>query len=61
MFSVSRNYFNNNILIITKNHAADAELGFLTKSISKPKSRATAMPTSWELINENLFIQNQNF
>ena len=35
--------------IITKNHAADKEIGFLTKSISKLNGYATAMPTAWEL------------
>ena len=35
--------------IITKNHAADPEIEFLTKTISKPNGRATAMPTAWEL------------
>ena len=39
-----------NFRIITKNHAADPEIGFHTKSISKPNGRATAMPTAWELI-----------
>ena len=38
-----------NSRIITKNHAADPEIWFLTKSISKPYDRATAMPTAWEL------------
>ena len=38
-----------NLRIKTKNHAADPEIGFLTKSISKPYGRATAMPTAWEL------------
>ena len=38
-----------NSRIITKNHAADPEIGFLTKSISKPYGRAKAMPTAWEL------------
>ena len=38
-----------NSRIITKNHAADPEIGFLTKSISKPYGRATAIPTAWEL------------
>ena len=37
-----------NLRIITKNHAADPEKGFLTKSISKPYGRATAMPPAWE-------------
>ena len=32
-----------------ENHAADPEIGFLTKSISKLNGRATAMPTAWEL------------
>ena len=39
-----------NFRIITKNHAADPEIGFLTKSISKPFGRATVMPTVWDLI-----------
>ena len=38
-----------NLRIIMKNHAADTEIEFLTKSISKPNGRATAMPTAWEL------------
>ena len=38
-----------NSRIIAKNHAADPEIGLLTKSISKPYGRATAMPTAWEL------------
>ena len=38
-----------NLRIITKNDAADPEIGFLTKSISKPYGRATAMPPAWEL------------
>ena len=33
-----------NLRIITKNHAAGPEIGFLTKSISKPYGLATAMP-----------------
>ena len=39
-----------NLRIITKNHAADPEIGFLTKSVSKLNGCATAMPTAWELI-----------
>ena len=39
-----------NLRIITKNHAADPEKGFLAKSISKSNGYATAMPTAWELI-----------
>ena len=38
-----------NLRIITKNHVADPEIGFLKKSISKPYGRATAMPLAWEL------------
>ena len=38
-----------NLRIITKYHAADLEIGFLTKSISKPYGYGTAMPTAWEL------------
>ena len=38
-----------NLRIITKNHAADPEIGFLAKSISKSNGCATAMPTAWEL------------
>ena len=38
-----------NLRIRTKNHAAKQEIGFQTKSISKPYSRETAMPAAWEL------------
>ena len=38
-----------NLRIITKNHAADPEIGFLAKSLSKSNGYATAMPTAWEL------------
>ena len=38
-----------NLRIIPKNHAADPEIEFLKKLISKPYGRATAMPTAWEL------------
>ena len=37
-----------NLRIITRNHAADPEKGFLTKSISKPFGRTAAMPPAWE-------------
>ena len=37
-------------MVITKNNASDPEIGFLTKSISKPDGRATAMPTALRLI-----------
>ena len=40
-----------NLRIITKSHAADPEIEFRTKSISRPNDRATAMPTAWELIH----------
>ena len=39
-----------NISILTKKHAADLELGFLKKSISKTYGCATAMPIALELI-----------
>ena len=39
-----------NLRIITKNRAADPEIGFLTKSISKLNGRAMAMPTAWKVI-----------
>ena len=42
-----------NSRIIPKNHAADPEIGRLTKSTSKPYGHATAMPIAWEL-NENI-------
>ena len=35
--------------IIMKNHVADPEITFLTKSISKPFVRETVMPPTWEL------------
>ena len=38
-----------NLKIITKNHPAYTDVGFLTKSISKPYDRATAMPPACEL------------
>ena len=38
-----------NLRILTKNHADDPVIGFLTKSISKPNGRAMAMPAAWEL------------
>ena len=38
-----------NLRIITKNHAADPEKGFLAKSILKSNDCATAMPTAWDL------------
>ena len=38
-----------NIGMIMKNYAADPEIGFITKSISKPYGRSTAMPPAWKL------------
>ena len=35
--------------IITKHHAADSEIEFLTKSILKLYGHGTAIPTAWEL------------
>ena len=39
-----------NLRIVKKNHAGDPKIGFITKSISKPYGRGTAMPPAWELI-----------
>ena len=44
-----------NLRIIMKNLAADLEIEFLTKSISKPNGHATAMPTALEL-KTSLFV-----
>ena len=41
-----------NLRLMTKHHAADLEIGFLTKSILKPYGRAAAMPTARELKTE---------
>ena len=38
-----------NLKIIRKNHAADYEIGFLSKSISKPFGCTTTMPKALEL------------
>ena len=38
-----------NLRIITKNHVADPELGFLTESILKLNGYARAMPIASEL------------
>ena len=45
-----------NSRIITKNNAADPEIGFLAKSISKPYGRVRAMPPAWVLNNDMLMI-----
>ena len=53
-----------NLSIVTKNHAADPETGFLTKSISKSFGCATAMPTALELrshCGERLLKSNGSF
>ena len=44
-----------NLRIITKNQAADPEIGFLAKSISKYNGCTIAMPIAWEL---RFFIEN---
>ena len=44
MIFISKMIVKMNLPIITKNHAADPEKGFLTKSISKPYARVTALP-----------------
>ena len=49
MILISKMGVKMNSRIITKNHAADPEIRFLRKSISKPYGRATAMPTAWEV------------
>ena len=50
-----------NLRIITKNHAAEPEIGFLIKSISKPYGRATAMPAAWEVIFIRDYVANRVF
>ena len=39
-----------NIRKITKNHAADPEIGFLTESILKPYEHSAVMPTAGEFV-----------
>ena len=46
-----------NLRIITKNHAADPEIGFITKSISKPYGRALAIPTAWEISKSDVVFK----
>ena len=48
---ISKIYVKINLRMIRKNYAADPEIGFLGKSISKSNGCATAMPTAWELSN----------
>ena len=50
-----------NLRIITKNHAANPQIGFLTKSISKLIDRATAMPLAWELSWNKTQLKNGNW
>ena len=47
-FLISKMGLKMNLRIITKNHAADPEIGFFAKSISKSNG-PTALPTAWEL------------
>ena len=49
-----------NLRTITKNHEADPEIWFITKSISKPYGRATAMPPAWELISVTIKVGCSN-
>ena len=46
-----------NLTIMTKNHAADPEIGFLAKSISMSNGCATAMPTAWKLGGDGPFCR----
>ena len=51
-----------NLRKITKNHATDPEIGFVTKSIPRPYDRATAMPPAWELIDtKRIFFEKKLF
>ena len=49
-----------NLRIITKNHGADPEIGFLANSLSKPNGCVTAMPTAWELTLLQNFISRND-
>ena len=44
-----------NLMIKTKNPVVDPEIGFLTRLISRPFDRETAMPTAWELKSKGRF------
>ena len=52
-----------NLTKITKNHAADPEMGFFTKKRFKVVWRATAIPPAWELrcirLNHGLLVDPQ--
>ena len=48
-----------NLMMKTKNPAADPELGFLAKSIRKSNGCATAMPIAWELNKDKSFSQKR--
>ena len=50
-----------NLRIITKNYAADPDIGLLTKSISKPYGRATAIPIVWELAKRRFKSEKSEF
>ena len=58
-FLISKVNVKMNLRIKNKNHVADREKEFLTKSISKPYGRTTAMPTVRALI-EPYFISMFN-
>ena len=46
-----------NLRIITKNHAADPEIGVLTAKIFQAYGRTAASPTAWEL-NKQLILRS---
>ena len=50
-----------NLRIITKNHAADPEIGFLEKSISNSNGCAIAIPTAWGLPSDSRRIKYAYF
>ena len=50
-----------NLRIKTKNHKADPEIGYLTKSIQKPFGRRKAMPPAWELIQSVVVLRAFGF
>ena len=60
---ISKKCVKMNLRMIRKNHAADPEIGFLTKSISKQYGRATVMPPAWELneFSRRLFFDSFSF
>ena len=50
-----------NLRIKTKNHKADPEIEYLTKSIPKPFGRTKAMPPAWELIQSVVVLRAFGF